>query len=200
LACLVRPLKQRLKTPKNYLCCVGTSATLGSYRERHRLIEYASEIFGEPFGQDCIIPQFRLSAGEFREKSLISNISVVDQKNAKALDPENYSNYGEYIKAQYWLWFGKKLSNDDFQNGSWCFDLPEALKGHLFFQNLLKVLNGRIRRYEDILDDLQRVTPELRDGPQTFRVNLLNSLLALISSTAIEEDSRVSPFLHVRHH
>ncbi len=41
LACLVRRLKERLKTPENHLCCVGTSATLGSDTERQRLIEYA---------------------------------------------------------------------------------------------------------------------------------------------------------------
>jgi DEAD/DEAH box helicase domain-containing protein len=200
LACLVRRIKERLKTPENHLCCVGTSATLGSDTERQRLIEYAAEIFGEPFDKDCIIPEFRLSAGEFLERSLISNISVVDHKNAAALDPENYSNYEEYIKAQYELWFDKKLSIDDIKSGEWRFELPEVLKGHLFFQNLLKVLGGRIRRYEDIFDDLQRVTPELRDVSQRYRVNVLNSLLALVSSAAIKNNGRASPFLHVRHH
>ena len=69
LACLVRRLKERLKTPENYLCCVGTSATLGSDLEKQRLIDYASEIFGEPFDHECIIPEYRLSAGEFLEKA-----------------------------------------------------------------------------------------------------------------------------------
>ena len=29
LACLIRRIKERVKTPPNHLCCVGTSATLG---------------------------------------------------------------------------------------------------------------------------------------------------------------------------
>ena len=78
--------------------------------------------------------------------------------------------------------------------------LPELLKGHLFFQNLLKVLAGRIRPYEDIFDDLQRVTPEIRDAPHEYRVNVLNSLLALVSSAGVKNGERLSPFLQVRHH
>ena len=169
---------------------------LGFYEARQR----GSHVVMRRGDKGCVIPEFRISAGEFLEKSLISNISVVDQKRAAALDPENYPNYGEYIRAQYELWFGKKLSIDDFKKGEWRFELSEILKGHLVFQNLLKVLGGKIRRYEDIFDDLQRVTPELRNVSQTYRVNVLNSLLSLVSSAAIKNSGRVFPFLHIRHH
>ena len=41
LACLIRRLKARLKTPDEFLCCVGTSATLGNEDEKQRFVEYA---------------------------------------------------------------------------------------------------------------------------------------------------------------
>ncbi|MCK8601856.1 DEAD/DEAH box helicase [Desulfoferrobacter suflitae] len=200
LACLLRRLKERLKTPKDHLCCAGTSATLGSDAEQERLKAYAEEIFGEPFNDSCIISESRLSAGEFLEKSLISNVSVIGREHAADLDPENFSNCQEYISIQHKLWFGEELSSEDFARGDWRFELPERLKGQLFFQNLLKVLGGRIRSYDDILDDLQRVTPELRGAPRNYGVDLLNSLLALVSSAALGNGEKRSPFLHVRHH
>ena len=55
LACLIRRLKARLKTPPGFLCCVGTSATLGSEDEKRRLIRYAEEVFGEPFDDGAVL-------------------------------------------------------------------------------------------------------------------------------------------------
>jgi DEAD/DEAH box helicase domain-containing protein len=49
LACLLRRLKHRLKTPKNHLVCVGTSATLGGGDNKSEMLNYAAKIFDEPF-------------------------------------------------------------------------------------------------------------------------------------------------------
>src|SRR5687768_9988551 len=40
LACLLRRLKHRLKTPTDYLACVGTSATLGSNASQEDMLTY----------------------------------------------------------------------------------------------------------------------------------------------------------------
>jgi len=42
LACLIRRLKERLKTPEKHLCCVGTSATLGGKESYEDLQGYSS--------------------------------------------------------------------------------------------------------------------------------------------------------------
>ena len=72
LACLIRRLKTRLKTPRDFLCCVGTSATLGSEKNPEALLQYVRVLFGEPFDDDPVITESQLTAGEFLEKSLIS--------------------------------------------------------------------------------------------------------------------------------
>ena len=65
LACLLRRLKRRLGIYGGYLCCIGTSATMGSKDNNGSIVEYASEIFGEPFEKDSVITENRLSAQEF---------------------------------------------------------------------------------------------------------------------------------------
>ena len=112
LGCLIRRLKSRIASPPEHLCCIGTSATLGSDEEKTELLEYASAVFGEKFKKDSIITELRLSAGEFLGDSLISHIDIVPEKKAADLDPANFNGYEEYIKAQYRLWFDEKIKTN----------------------------------------------------------------------------------------
>lgn len=51
LACLLRRLKRRLGIYDGYLCCIGTSATMGSKENNGAILNYAEEIFGEPLNE-----------------------------------------------------------------------------------------------------------------------------------------------------
>ena len=82
-----------------------------------------------------------------------------------------------------------------------------SMKEHLFFQNLLKALRGSIHSFDDIFIQLEKVTKGLRSDDHTYKVNLLCSLLALISEARIRvvskeldgsETSIIRPFLNVR--
>ncbi len=200
LACLLRRLKSRLSIPKDFLCCVGTSATLGERSEEKRLIDYASELFGEKLDDGCIIKEYRVSAGKFLEKSLISRTAVAPPEKAGLLDPKGYRGVSEYIAAQHALWFEETLSPEDLEAGTWRAALGERLKGHLFFHNLLKVLDGRIRRVADVLEELKKVTPEFRRGDDDYRESVLSSVAALASCALEEKNGNTFPFLHVRVH
>ena len=59
LACLIRRLKARLKTPERHLCCIGTSATLGEGPELYFAGEYASAGDGE--GKACFLEASRVA-------------------------------------------------------------------------------------------------------------------------------------------
>ena len=65
LACLLRRLKARLFTPSGYLCCIGTSATMGTKDSAASIRDYASTVFGEQFEHDAVITEDRLSPSEF---------------------------------------------------------------------------------------------------------------------------------------
>jgi len=157
LACLIRRLKSRLAIEPGDLCCVGTSATLGSHGEQEDLLKYASIVFGENFIKDSIILESRKSTGEFLGDNLISHVDIVSADKADKLDPGRYNNYEEYIKAQHKLWFGSDIT-DGFHSLKWRTALGEELKTHLFFQNLLKILKGEIGEFEDIFIQLEKVT------------------------------------------
>ncbi len=212
LACLIRRLKARLKTPGDYLCGVGTSATLGSDEEKGKLIRYAQEVFGEPFDESAVITESRVSAGEYLADSFVTGREVIPPKQAAALDPEHYDGVMAYLRGQHVLWFGEEIPEERFHEPGWRVKLGDHIKGHYFFQNLLKALDGKPRSYAELFGRLERVSPELRGAPATYRENLLNSLLALVSTARVwadegrgadgapipEEQRKTGPFLHVR--
>jgi DEAD/DEAH box helicase domain-containing protein len=196
LACLLRRLKMRLSTPESYLCCVGTSATLGSRIEQAELKNYAESVFGETFDDDAIINEARLSTGEFLEAALISRVSVPPAVDGSKLMPEFYEEgYRGYIRGQHQLWFEEPLPDADFNGTGWREELVGRLKGHLFFHNLLKVLGGKILEYGEIIDELIKATPGLREAGREYCIHLLDSILALVSEARVSTDQ---PFLHVR--
>jgi len=199
LACLVRRLKARLNTPEKYLCCIGTSATLGSSEETDTLIQYVQEVFGEPFDENAVIMESRLSAGEFLENSMITRVNLVSPDMSKKLNADSYNGYKDYILSQYQLWFEDEVLESKFNEVKWRINLGDKLKGHSFFQNLLKVLKGKSKSYNEILFELEKCTPGLKGARQSYRINIINSLLAMVSTARTGTNDNSRPFLHVRY-
>ncbi len=181
--------------PENHLTCVGTSATIGSKEELIELRQYSGKVFDEPFDEDSIITEERLSVGEFLEKSYIKHINIPDKEKTELLKPSSYNNEESYIRKQYKLWFDENIP-DDFNDDSWRVALSGHLKEHLIFQNLLRVLDGRVKSTQDILLELQRVSRISENESQEYYENLLNSLCTLISIARENKEGR--PFLDIR--
>ena len=106
LACLLRRLKRRLGIYDGYLCCVGTSATMGSGESRDSIIQYATDIFGEPFEQDSVITEDRLSADEYfagieaTEFTLPNNEQCLELEQLSMEDDQN-----TYLQKAVQFWF-----------------------------------------------------------------------------------------------
>ena len=198
LGCLIRRLKARLAIEPDYLCAIGTSATLGSDPESTELLDYAAALFGEKFTQAGIISESRLSGGDFLGESLISYVDIIPKEKGAELDPAKFSHYEAYIKAQYRLWFGEVIQGD-FAEPGWRIELGKKLKENLFFHNLLKILAGKIFAFDKLLDELTRVTRGLKnDDDKIYKYQLLNSLVALVSEAQKEDGDKIRPFLNVR--
>jgi len=206
LGCLIRRLKARLGIEPEYLCCVGTSATLGSQEEQDDLLGYASAVFGENLSPNAIISESRLSAGEFLGDCLISHVDIVSLEKEEELDPASYNNYREYIEAQHRLWLNKEIAGD-FDDPDWRFAFGISIKEHLFFQNLIKALGGGIHSFDEIFIKLDKVTKGLKINDHSYKIKMLCSLLALISEARIRvvskeldgsEKTIIRPFLNVR--
>lgn len=194
LACLFRRLKHRLHTPEEHLCCVGTSATVGSnYKE---LLDYGHRIFGEAFpSRDVIIEEDYVSAEAFLFTAQISS-DVPDISIFQELNYQDYSTPLAYIQKAVSLWFPQFDSSLEDSQG--LLDLGETLRGNSLFQwlvtkyrrNTFSVdqLNSDFCEWFGIpLSDIDKLEP------------LWESLFSLISIARRKDDSgRSVPFLRLR--
>ncbi|MCP4119757.1 MAG: DEAD/DEAH box helicase [Desulfobacteraceae bacterium] len=203
LACLIRRLKDRLKMPEKSLCCVGTSATLGSESEAGKLISYAERIFGESFGETSLITESRQSAGAFLGDALIENVSLPGRDQEPWMDPERFESRGAYLLKQYRLWFDEEAVEGDLADKDWRVALGKKLKSHLLFQNMVKALRGRIVTVPELWADLSGIIPGAESVSADYPKRLLGSLLSLVSlARSADEDDEgdrfYTPFVDVR--
>ncbi len=191
LACLIRRLKSRLRTPDHTLIGVGTSATLGSGDERNDLRNYAARIFQDPFDEQSIIDEQRQGVDEFLAGAPIRFVFMPTDNMAETLDHERYDRLDDYLDAQYRLLFpgeGPAMPGDP----QWRKKLGEQLKQHQLFYNLLRSLGTAPTPIGDLLADMRRTLPE---SAHRLCTPLLNSLCALI---AIARDQNQQPLLNLR--
>lgn len=198
LACLLRRLKARLFTPHGYLCCIGTSATMGTEDSADTIRQYAEKVFGEPFEQDAIITEDRLSPREFFKGYDISDHTVPTPEQALALaacageeDEESYL----LLAAESWIEepFDKtRLFSDDGRVA-----LGECLMRHSFMQSFIEALGGNYAQPTYLVETLAPRYLGLLEMEDATAA--LDALLALISHARIQDTrGKVRPFLHVQ--
>ncbi len=180
LACLVRRVKDRLRVRPEQLCCVGTSATLGGDAEGTELRAYAERVFGQPFDAGAVITEERVDLETFRGDTVISYFHTPGPEDVEALDPSRYADPILFLAKQAALWFDAPLPGTP---GSldWRVALGEALRQHVMLDNLLRRLRAGPRALVDLIAELGRAAPALREHPVLGRRALL-SFLALVSA------------------
>ncbi len=171
LACLIRRIKERVKTPEGHLCCVGTSATLGDGSQAD-LVDYARQLFGEPFDEDSVIGESLLTTDEFLKGCLVTSFQTPTTDDLGAMDPLAYESAEEYLKVQVNLWIGQDLSQDPVALG-------DALRRHAFFRNLLVILGNRAVAANDLVSELKKQLPGFGGLDNSYLELLLDSFLAL---------------------
>ena len=126
LACLLRRLKSRLWTPIGYLCCIGTSATMGSKDNGKDILKYAEEVFGEPFednGRCKIHPLSSEGMEAYLSKDSYNYNYIKTKKNPELLkEIEKEIKAEEALKQQ----SENKKNENDVQNKQE--DLKEDIK------------------------------------------------------------------------
>ena len=206
LASLVRRLKARLSMRRGDLCCVGTSATLGGPEALGDLVAYAEEIFDEPFDRAAVVLEDRQSVMEYLQPVQVSSLDVPAETEvlgiARAIDDLAPA---DLLARAYHAWFGGEAP-PDLAGTVGRIALGEMVDGHLFFQNLLKVLQGRPTSYAAIRDGL-RGNRLYRAFGDDYLDALLDTLTALIAHArrtypdAVDAAGRPVPlpFFSVRH-
>lgn len=195
LACLLRRLKRRLGIYDGYLCCVGTSATMGSKDNNSNILEYAEEIFGEPFDRDAIITEDRLSAQEFFEGVDATEFTLPTAEKAGELDElSSEDNQSAYLQSAVKSWFPNYSLDVLSDEGR--IQLGNELMHHGFMQAVINLTGGAYYQSSKIIEDLAIHYPELKTIPDATTV--ITSLFALISHARIGQVGSLRPFLNVQ--
>lgn len=204
LACLIRRLKARLKTPPNTLTCVGTSATLGTDGSE-QLLGFARDVFAEAFDQQAVIAEDRKTVAEYLQDSAVEYVLMPGQSEYDALSPLAYAGATEYLAAQYALWFAEDVTPDKLETSAFQLELGSKLKQHVAFQNLLRDLHkfgGRAVPLETLCDTLRKRLRDASSAPSDFAERWLLSLIALVAAaaSAVRTNKKIErvPFLWVR--
>jgi DEAD/DEAH box helicase domain-containing protein len=200
VACLLRRLHDRLGVPPESIACVGTSATIGGPQARGLLAQFASQVFGQPFGEDAFVGEDRLSLGEAfppvdPAEAIVRSPWDEDDEDerptARELDPS--LNPGGYLDAASTAWLGR-LADDPGTLGS-------LLVRHVFLRRLLEAMGPGVQKgpqaLRDILERLARALPEFAALPERHRLLTLCAFLALISRARDPRDP-TRPFLDVQ--
>ena len=105
VANLIRRLKLKLKIPTDHLCPVGTSATIGTGKEAPALLaDYATKIFGEKIGAECVITENRQDVESFFGRDAELEPFIPRTSTLKDLRPLTNEGYENYLKRQVRAW------------------------------------------------------------------------------------------------
>ncbi|MGM9992156.1 MAG: DEAD/DEAH box helicase [Candidatus Bruticola sp.] len=195
LACLLRRLKHRLNIRDGYLCCIGSSATMGADDNSRRILDYAEEIFGEYFDDDALITEERLGAEEFLADCEATFCDLpTGQQVAELENLAKQDEVSDYLQAAFKLWFPQAHADILTEGGR--LELAGLLMHHAFMQSLLKFTGGRYWQVSKTVEALAPYYPHLADLPRPG--SLLDSLLALISHARSGRPGQLRPFLYVQ--
>ena len=197
LACLLRRLKKRLGTEDGYLCCVGTSATMGSGDASEQVIEYARKVFGEPFDDDAVITEDRLSPDELFAEYEITDFTFPSPLQISTLGSCVLSeDEQQYLKlaAQAWL---SETDGDLFSDEARV-ALGNHLMHHGFLQALLTKMGGNYYQVSALKEQLLPEYPALNRFGDEECEQAFNALFALISHARKLSYGRIVPFLNVQ--
>ena len=193
LACLLRRLKERLRTAKwGYLCCVGTSATMGDEQAAEGIREYAHSIFGVDFDEDSVIMEDRLTAKDFFKGVPRKTFALpTPEKAADLAKLTGQDDPDVYLRTAFSAWF-----EEDSGEMPSPFALPDLLKQHALFQDLITLTEGQNTQYTPMAKGLLKQYPAL--GDKKYAQSVFDSLFALISAARTGTPERPRPFLTVQ--
>lgn len=197
LACLLRRLKSRLYTPTGYLCCVGTSATMGGRSSNQDIIKYAEQVFGENFDDDALITEDRLRPEEFfadAERSFQALPTAEQVESLWKLSEEDDEQ--AYLQAALDAWFPQSGFSADTKDMSGRIRLGQALKAHAFFQDVLDLTQGNYWQDDKIYEELKNRYPVMKEWRD--KAAGLDALFSLVSFARSGTEEKPRPFLFVQ--
>jgi len=198
LACLLRRLKSRLFTQQGHICCIGTSATMGGKGSTEGILNYAHDVFGEPFEDEAVVTEDRVSPEEFFRGSAATDFTVPGLDAVGALDSAYESgDQRAFLETAAKAWLDG-FAHTDIMGDAARLALGAHLMGHGLTRELLSHTNGGFFQNEAVCEALGGAHPELRDAKAAELA--IDALYALISHARSVIDGNTRPFLTVQVH
>ncbi len=192
VANLIRRLKLKLNLPQNYLCPVGTSATIGNGEDSKTLLcNYASSVFGEDFSIDSIIEEHRIAVDDFFVGQLTEDLPYESEiRKCEFGEADTTETYLKRIK-KVWL---PGVGDDSVSIGN-------ELRTMKIVRDLLSVTSKGIKTIDEIIEQLGAINYGFK-GMVTRNsengITILESLLALISESKIDSNGMSFPMLYLQ--
>ena len=190
VANLIRRLKLKLQLEEGQLCPIGTSATIGNGEDcKHKLCEYASDVFGETFSEDSIIEEHRLAVDDFFTGKLKETLPSEIQLKQCEMTSAGVTTYLDTLRK---IWIPESSNNP--------YDMGQALKELKIVRDLLAITSKGIVTIDELLEGLDDENKEFRTAYRHNPKNgirIVESLLALISMAKQDEENRF-PFLFLQ--
>lgn len=198
VANLIRRLKLKLEIPKDHLCPIGTSATIGMGEESVQLLtKYASDIFGEQFPPESVIIEHRLSSNDFftipdADLDTFLPRLVGLQQSRLGLNEEYYT----YVARQKKLWqIPEEVS---------AYKLAGELKKLKIVKDISTICSEGIVSVDELISKLNEINPafgkiiEFDNEHNLFpKKEVITSILALIAEAKADKKERF-PFLFLQ--
>ena len=178
--------------PLGNICPVATSATLGAGGNEERIREVAEQVFGTAFGENSVITEQRLPAGEFLGEIDYSLPLPAPQELAGLGDPR--------VDDQAITEIAKLVTGQETTDPA---ELGRVLRTHILTHALMDVLGVKPSTSSEVLDLLPRKGAytwgeAFRRFPEQAAA-ALSRFVALLSG-ARNPDDVTRPFLHVETH
>ena len=205
LACLLRRLKSRLSIQPGYLCCVGTSATMGGGADAASLCQYAQDVFGESFEDDAVITEDRLTPEEFfagKARRYDALPTVADVQSLAALADGEAGGAGTaaaYLTRAAACFFPEAGLTFGKGDASARLTLGELLMEHGFFQDVIAHMRGGWRQTAALTDGLARSYAEVAAWASASCADAgFDALFALVAYARTGTAEHLRPFLFVQ--
>ncbi|NLB59450.1 MAG: helicase, partial [Gammaproteobacteria bacterium] len=154
-------------------------------------------VFGEPFEEESVITEDRLSAAEFFLGHEPEDFSLPSpEQTEKLIRLAGEDELAAYLAAALDAWLAEPLQQQDLLGDEARLELGRQLMQHAFLQDALALMGNTPWQAEELIEHLRRQYPDL--------INLrhpdaaLEALFALVSHARIGQVGRLRPFLTVQ--
>ncbi len=220
VACLIRRLKERLDLPKGKLCVVGTSATIAGGDDEtgddpiNRLCEFAQSLFEESISNDAVILEDRFTIHEITRK-VVNGDSLPAADDCIPRLKETAPSYAQRMAPAFSGPIYPAAIDDAVLTGlvkrseitdqklaaldddtRWSLVLGEWIRAQPLFHSILKLTEGGVVRWDELLRLLSRDDFILREaGDLEQRAHVVMAFLSLVAQAKELRSARAFPLV-----